>query len=250
MKPRRAFWLVTAAAVLGSALTLSLGAWQLRRAAVKEALAAAIQERNALEVLDGRAFSAPVNIANLVHRRFAVQGNWLPAQTVFLDNRQMDGLTGYFVVTPLQLGPQGPLVVVQRGWVQRDFTRRTRLPEVPTPSGTVTVSGRLALPPGKLYEPARLSGGGDVEPGPIRQNLDLAALAAQTGLPVLEASLLQTGDAPDGLRRHWPVPNTGVEKHYGYAAQWIALCALIVGLYLWYQVLAPYVRSRSTRPSA
>jgi surfeit locus 1 family protein len=140
--------------------------------------------------------------------------------------------------------------MVQRGWAQRDFTVRTRLPGVPTPDGEVTVAGRLAAPPGKFYEPARLSGLQEAEQGPIRQNLDWAEVARQTGLRVLDASLLQTGSVPDGLLRHWPAPNTGVEKHYGYAAQWFALCALIVILYLWFQVFAPYVRTRSNRSRA
>jgi surfeit locus 1 family protein len=36
--------------------------------------------------------------------------------------------------------------------------------------------------------------------------------------------------------RDWPVVNAGVEKHHGYAAQWFALTALIVGLFAWFQL--------------
>ena len=31
----------------------------------------------------------------------------------------------------------------------------------------------------------------------------------------------------------------GVHKHYGYAFQWFALSALILGLYVWFQLIRP-----------
>jgi surfeit locus 1 family protein len=56
-----------------------------------------------------------------------VQGRWLPVAPVFLDNRQMDGRPGFFVLSPLQLD-RGDVVLVQRGWVPRDMQDRSRLP--------------------------------------------------------------------------------------------------------------------------
>ena len=79
-----------------------------------------------------------------------------------------------------------------------------------------------------------------MDSGPIRQNLDLSAFRVETGLPLLEASLLQTGAASEGLLRDWAAPNLGVETHYGYAFQWFSLCALVMGLYFWFQVILPY----------
>lgn len=154
------------------------------------------------------------------------------------------------MVTPFQLQPQGVVLLVQRGWVQRDFTERKRLPSVATPAGVVQLAGRLTGWPGKLYEPTSLSQDASPPHGLIRQNIERAEIAGQTGLPVLPLSLLQTDAAQDGLRRRWPAPNTGVDKHYAYAAQWFALSALAAGLYLWFQWIAPYVRSRSLSDSA
>jgi surfeit locus 1 family protein len=54
-------------------------------------------------------------------------------------------------------------------------------------------------------------------------------------------------EAADGLHRHWPPPAVDVHKHYGYAFQWFALAALILGLYVWFQVLAPYRAGRAAR---
>jgi surfeit locus 1 family protein len=240
LQPR--FVVLTLATVLMVALTFSLGQWQLRRAAQKTALQAAVDAQKSLPALDGQGLTAMKNVADAVHREALLQGRWQAAHTVYLDNRPMDGKSGFWVVTPLLLAGSDRAVLVQRGWVPRDFTDRTRLPAVQTPDGVVTVSGRMAPPPSKLYEfeGAAL--------GRIRQNLDLAAFSAETGLALLPVSLLQTGAASEGLLRNWPAPNTGVDKHYGYAFQWFALCALLVGLYAWFQVFLP--RRRAAAPSS
>ena len=230
----RRFWWVTLAAVFVAALTFSLGQWQLRRAAQKEGIQSAIDAKNILPALDGRALAATKNIADEVYRKVALQGVWQSAHTVYLDNRPMSGKTGFWVMTPLALQDTGQVILVQRGWVARNFSDRTRLPEVTTPAGPVTVEGRIAPPPSKLYE----FKGADT--GSIRQNLDLAAFSLETGLPLLEVSLLQTGAPSEGLIREWAAPNLGVDKHYGYAFQWFGLFALVVGLYVWFQIILPF----------
>ncbi len=228
------FWLLSLAALLVAAGTFSLGQWQLRRAAQKESLQTAIEAQKRLPALDVRALLAINNVADAIHRPASLQGVWRAENTVFLDNRPMVGKSGFVVVTPLVLAGSAQVILVQRGWVQRSFTDRTSLPVVSTPAGTVTVSGRIAPPPSKLYE---FKG---VESGRIRQNLDLPAFSLEVGSTLLPVSLLQTGASSEGLLRDWAAPNTGLEKHYGYAFQWFALCALVVGLYVWFQVIHPF----------
>ena len=143
----------------------------------------------------------------------------------------MNARVGFYVVTPLRLSASPAVILVQRGWVPRNFAERSQLPEVTTPRGEVSITGRIALAPSKLYEL------GGSEEGPIRQNLDLAALRAATGWPLLEVTVVQTGAASEGLLREWPQPASGVEKHYGYAFQWFGLSALITLLYVWFQIV-------------
>ena len=228
------FWLLTAAALLVAGVTFSLGQWQLRRAAEKEALQAAIASQAALAPLDERALAALANPGDALYRPVRLQGVWLPAHTVHLDNRPMGGRSGFWVLTPLALQGSPQVVLVQRGWVPRDFLERTRLPPVQTPAGVVTIEGRIAPPPSRLY-----AFKGD-EAGPIRQNLDLNAFRLETGLPLRDGTILQTGPAGDGLLREWAAPALGVEKHHGYAFQWFALCTLVVALYAWFQLIVPF----------
>lgn len=227
------FWLVTMAALLGVAATLALGRWQLGRAAEKEALQAAIEARGSLPQLDGASLVALTDAEALLHRRIEAVGQWVAERTVFLDNRQMHGRPGFFVVTPLRLD-NGSVVLVQRGWVPRNFEDRTRVPQITTSAGWVHVSGRIAPAPSRLYDM------GEPGAGAIRQNLDLAQFRVETGLALVALSIQQTEASADGLLRDWPQINTGVDTHYGYAFQWFGLSALIALLYVWFQIVRRY----------
>ena len=238
--PRWKFWLITVAAVLATLATLSLGQWQLNRAAEKRAIQEQRDQQGERSALDNAAFMALSTPLEELHRPVQLKGHWLADQTVFLDNRQMNARPGLYVITPLQIEGSPAVVLVQRGWIARNFEDRTQLPKVRTPTGTVVVEGRIAPPPSKLYE----MGGPDS--GVIRQNLDLSLFSAETGLPLLSMSIQQSGAASDGLLREWPVVGTGVEKHYGYAFQWFALSALIALLYVWFQIVRRFFSPRRT----
>jgi surfeit locus 1 family protein len=168
----------------------------------------------------------------LIHQTAKLRGTWVAERTVYLDNRQMNAKVGFFVFTPLRL-EGGGVIAIQRGWIPRNFERRDQVPVVQTPAGAVEVVGRIAPPPSKLYQP------GSPSADAIRQNLDLEQFRTESGLALLPVTLVQTGAASEGLLRDWPAINLGVEKHYGYAFQWFGLCALIAGLYLWFQIIRP-----------
>lgn len=246
----RGRWLILAAAVTAAALTARLGVWQLDRARQKIELQSHIEGRAALAPLAATALARSAgDAAGQQFRRITLRGRWLAAHTVYLDNRQMNGRVGFYVVTPLLLGP-GDAVLVQRGWVPRNAQDRSALPPLTTAGGEWQVSGRIAPPPSKLYELGADAG------GRIRQNLDLDAFAREAGVALRPLSLQQTeADRPlavaaedsstpappadDGLLRQWPATTVDVGKHHGYAFQWFALSALIMGLYVWFQLIQP-----------
>lgn len=232
--------IVLLAALALAAATARLGVWQLDRAAQKNALQAAIDTRRALPPLQADELAGtPAEAASQHHRPARLEGTWAPGATWFLDNRQMQGRPGFFVLTPLRLA-DGTAVLVQRGWVPRDFQDRQRLPEVPTPTNEVTLAGRLALPPSQLFD---LGPGGH---GPIRQNVSLSELAREWGVPLLEGvSVLQTGADGQALQRDWPRFVGDEHKHLAYAAQWFAMSAIVAGLYFWFQILQPRSRRKT-----
>lgn len=266
---RLRFWVITLAAVVTLAGTAALGRWQLSRAAQKEALQAEIDSRKSLPPIDQKQFLAMDKATDALHRPLTLHGLWLTSQTVYLDNRQMNGVPGFFVLTPLAIEGSQQTVMVQRGWIQRNFNERTQLQPVETPAGLVEVTGLVALPPSHLFAlgqeaprpaasapsmpaenlplglPASIATGGGVGSSAIRQNLDLDAFRVETGLPLrTDVSLRQTGPNSEGLQRNWPAPALGIEKHYGYAFQWFGLSALVLLLYVWFQIIAPWRKAR------
>lgn len=223
--------IIAIAAAVALFVTVSLGRWQLDRAAQKLALAAAISARAAEPPLADLRWMEETADAATFYRPVRLQGHWLPNGTVYLNNRQMQARVGFYVFSAFQPSGSQAVVMVQRGWVPRNFESRMSLPVVETPSGEIQITGHLAPPPSKLYEP------GEPSVGTIRQNLDLTQFRQQTGWPVLTAwTVVQTGSASEGLLRDWPEINLGVDTHYGYAAQWFVLALLIVLLYAWFQV--------------
>ncbi len=241
----RVAWFVVALACASA--TGSLGRWQLSRAHQKQANAALVAERGAQPELapDALARDAAAGESQW-QRRIALHGRWDAAHTVFLMNRTLeDGRAGFLVATPLLL-PDGGAVIVQRGWVARDDFDPMRPPALATPAGEAVVRGRVAPWPSHWLEI------GQVASGAVRQNIELAPLAAESGLrlrPVTIVEEADAGNAGDGLRRDWapPAPGVSVATNYGYAVQWFAMSLGFLGLWVWLQFVRP--RTLARRPS-
>ena len=235
--------LILLAALLGVLASAALGRWQLRRADEKQLLVDQRLSQAAMAPVLGVDLGRPDEGLEkrqaLLHRPVLLKGRWEAPKTVYLDNRQMQGRAGFYVVTPLVLTGTDAAILVQRGWVARSFTDRQSLPQVSTPEGEVSLQAHLAPWPSRMYDFA------GVERGPIRQNLDLNDFRAETGLPLLEVSAAQAGPASEGLLREWPQVASGIEKHHGYAFQWFGLSALIALLYVWFQIVQPLRKQKN-----
>ncbi len=240
---------ITAAALVAVALTFILGLWQLDRGAQKQALAQTMRDRAALPTLNAPPSMGEAAASSQWHRPIQVQGRWLAQHTLYLDNRQMldrgKARVGFEVLTPLLLA-DGTAVLVQRGWTARNFLDRTRVGDVPAPTGIVTVQGRYAPPPPRLYEFKT----DHVALARVRQNVDVDAFAQEIGVALRPGSVVQLGDdeASTVLKRAWSLPDMGVERHHGYAFQWFGLSAMFAALYVWFQIVRPRLRRASLSP--
>jgi surfeit locus 1 family protein len=209
-------WALAATAAACAAFIL-LGNWQARRAETKRALGAELER--SLK-------SPPIELpaaGHVIHKRVAARGRFVAERTVLLDNKLRRGRPGYEVVTPLALAGSGWHVLVNRGWIAAPASRQT-LPDVRTPSGELTLVGIALERLPHALQP------GAAPTGPVRQNLDIAAFAAETGLRLQPLVLEQHDDDGDGLARDWPRPDLGIEKHESYALQWYLFAALAIVL--------------------
>jgi cytochrome oxidase assembly protein ShyY1 len=158
-------------------------------------------------------------------QRVQVEGTFVPARSIFLDNRTREGVAGFHVLTPLKLAGRNEHVMVLRGWVARDPFDRNRLPPVITPSDPVRVTG-LAV--AELQQPMML--GEEPVPGPgdrLWQHFDYAKFSGWAGITLHPVVVRQTAepDYRDGLARDWNQPGVSVDRHRAYAFQWFALTA-------------------------
>jgi surfeit locus 1 family protein len=210
-----------ALAAAACAAGIAFGSWQTRRAEEKRALGAEVDQ--ALKAAPIEISTTPVENKNLLLKRVAARGEFVADRTLLLDNKIRHGRVGYEVITPFRLSRSALHVLVNRGWVEASPSRDV-LPQVRTPAGETRVEG-LAL--GRLPQALQLK---ENTRGRVRQNVDLGAFAADTGLALQPIVIEQRSDSGDGLLREWPRPDAGIERHQGYALQWYSLAALAVVL--------------------
>lgn len=220
---RRPRWLPTVAAIIVLALTIAAGIWQTKRALYKSALQAQYEAQSQAQPV--RLPGGVIDEELYRYRRVQVTGRFDPAQEILLDNIILKGVPGYQVVTPLKLEGEAAYVLINRGWVARG-SDRSILPEIKTPLGVVKIEGIAVPPSGKFLELSAQT----VE-GKVWQNLHFARMQAQLPQRLQTLMVTQLNDNGDGLVRHWERPDTGVEKHAGYAFQWFALALVTLVIY-------------------
>lgn len=223
-------WIAAAVLIAG---TVSLGNWQTRRADTKLALQAQADAADRVAPLEITPTPASIEaVASSLPRRVRLNGTFEPGGSIYLDNRTLNGIAGLYVITPLVIGDGLPAVLIDRGWMPRDMQDRKRI-AAPTPSpGRVTIEGVAVARPSTLFE---LGDQGEREVPGLWHNLDYAAYERTTGRSVARFVVRQHdgSNAAGGLRREWPQPVSGVEKHRGYAVQWYSLAALITIFTAW-----------------
>jgi cytochrome oxidase assembly protein ShyY1 len=223
-------WKLTLLTAVLLPLLLSLGFWQLRREQEKLDLQQQYAARQselpvALEQLD------PAD--DHQYRQVEFSGHYDNGNSFLLDNRVHEGQVGYDLITPV-ITEANLVVMVNRGWLPQGPSR-AQLPVPEAITGNVTLRGSVYVPVGTPFvlDDAIASGGGPR----VIQLLNPAQMAEAAGYSasmLFPYSVRLAEGAPGVLVRDWPVISTTPEKHRGYAVQWFAMAAMLLGLYLYY----------------
>jgi surfeit locus 1 family protein len=165
----------------------------------------------------------------LIDRAAIARGRWLPAKTLFLDNKIHRSRPGYHVLTPLQLSGSEVVVLVNRGWVPAPRLR-SELPLVVSAPGEVEVSGVTRSFETRIFELQETP-----PQGAVWQHVREADYRRHSGLDALPVLLLQTGANNDGMIRDWGSAENPAIKHHGYMAMWLvfAFMGAAYGLFAW-----------------
>ena len=221
-KFRRLF--VPVATVLFVALFVSLGLWQLDRAAQKNRIQALFEDDAPYARVTG---DIPVTEFQLIE----AHGRYLGDHQVLIDNMIIDGRIGYYAITPFRFAPDQPLLIVNRGWIPR-VPGDEALPNLGVAGDARIIRGRAGFLPkvGIRSRPA-FRDGDDWPKTASYPTLD--ELSAELGEELLPFVLLLGPQADDGFLRRWQPRESGPMMHYGYALQWFAMAAVVAGIFVW-----------------
>lgn len=213
--------------VLGMALFIRLGFWQLDRAEQKQALLAQYEvgQRSQVEI-------TPQNADRLSrYQRVRVSGHFDASHQILLDNMPSHtGRPGYRVLTPLQ--SSAGWLLVDRGWLPLGATRAI-LPDISVSDAERNLTGTMdALPRAGL----QLADPPFDASAPWPRVLSFpaqSALEQQLGRKLIPGVLLLDASQPDGYERVWEA-HLGFkpERHIGYAVQWFALASAAAIIFL------------------
>jgi len=164
-----------------------------------------------------------------LYARVMVTGHYEPDWHLLLDNKILNGRVGVHALT-LFVPDLGKPILVDRGWLPLPADRSS-LPEIPTPSGHLSIAGILNQPAAdgiRLGDPDNLQ---NLSGPRLITYLDLGDLAS-----VLDGNLspwliqLDATDPSGFAGRDWEPMVMKPEQHEAYAFQWFG-AALIIAIF-------------------
>jgi len=213
--------------VIGAILVLqfaALGVWQIDRGLDKRA------EKKAFDSQAGfAAWSDGMAVRSF--QMLKATGRFDREHQFLLENIIINSRYGYYVLTPLVVAADEPVLLINRGWFERTATE-VDLNSLELPATRVTLRGRA----GSLPKAGYRMGDAIAAPGDWPQSAvypTLEELAIALGKDVQPFVLLMDPDEKYGFFRHWVPEEMGPGRHFAYALQWFAMGVVLAGLLLW-----------------
>lgn len=217
-------WLMIILALVFISLFIRLGLWQIQRA----------DEKAKMVIAEGAlAKQKPVNWDSgkkspIQYQRVKLQGHYL-TNVFLLDNQHQQHQFGYDVLSPLLLA-DGSVVMVDRGWVLGDSTRRS-FPDIKMPNGLVQLQGSVYFPSKNQW----ILGPSLEEKG--NKIIVLELLDAKLISHILQKKVypfiirLDKQDAY-GFVREWAIVSMPPQRHLAYALQWFVMALVILIIFV------------------
>jgi surfeit locus 1 family protein len=213
--------------VVGAFLVIQfagLGAWQISRG---------LEKRATQQTFQAESIYAPWHSGMEVRsfQNLSATGRFNTEHQIVLDNIIINSRYGHYVVTPLETGADEPLLLVNRGWIEKD-SNGIDSDRLALPDGEVTIRGRAGSLPKAGYKM------GDAIPATQAWPMHAVypsteEVTAALGRDVQPFVLLLEHNEDFGFLRHWVPSEFGPGKHFGYALQWFAMGAVLFGLLVW-----------------
>ena len=216
--------LATIVLLLLTLLFATLGTWQAKRAAEKEATEQMHQSAMALSL--EQAIDTESRFS-----RVSVNGYYDENRHILLDNQIWQGRAGVYVFTPFYTD-DGLSILINRGWLPLGPNRQT-MPGIPTTKDRIEITGMLNHPP----VPGRILGSADkLERDSWPQlvtYLKLTDISDSLDLPLQNWIVQLSGTDPSGFEgRVWKPVFLSSDRHNAYSFQWFALAFASIIMWL------------------
>jgi surfeit locus 1 family protein len=212
--------------VIGAILVLqfaALGVWQIDRGLDKRA------EKQAFDSQAGfAAWSDGMQVRSF--QKLKATGQFNGEQQFLLENIIINSRYGYYVLTPLVVADDVPVLLINRGWLERSG-QDVDVDRLAVPPQAVTVRGRAGSLPRAGYRMGDAIASPDWPQRAVYPTLE--ELAAALGRDVQPFVLLLDPEEQHGFFRHWVPEEMGPGRHFAYALQWFAMGVVLAGLLIW-----------------
>ena len=208
--------------------TVRLGNWQGERAQYK------IDQQSQL---DTAVTAAPLQLidipsrassgTDLRYRSVSITGTFVADELFYVDNRIVAAKAGYGLLQSFRTesgNGEGRTILVDRGWVRASGDRAI-LPVIETPSGNVTITGRINL------APSRNPGTFDNDGGKRLNYVNIDEISQRLKRPI-EPFVLEQTSGPGFSNIERPLPGANFEKNRGYQLQWYGFAGLSIIIFL------------------
>jgi surfeit locus 1 family protein len=217
-------WLMIFLTLLFGGSFIRLGFWQVQRAAQKQHM---VQTDALFAKKDPSEWSSKDKFP-LQYQRVKVTGHYLK-DVFLLDNQHQEHQFGYDVISPLLL-EDGSVLLIDRGWIVGDNTRRT-FPPISIPEKRLTVHGSVYFPSKNQWVL-----GPEVEKKAAHLTI-IEKLDAKTASQILQKKVypfIIRLDKEDehGFIRQWPIVSMPPQRHLAYAWQWFAMALVILIIFV------------------
>ena len=214
--------------IVFAAINIRLGNWQGERAEYKIGQQTQLNAALAAAPLSFDDLRAGADTGvEMRYRSLSLTGAFVADELFYVDNRIVDAKAGYGLLQSFRIestAGAARTVLVDRGWL-RASGNRTSLPVVDTPSGNVTITGKINTPP------SRNPGTFDNDGGQRLNYVSLPELSTRLKRPV-ELFILEQATGPGFVEVARPLPGARFEKNRGYQLQWYAFAAMAIIIFL------------------
>lgn len=231
----RGLILPAAVTLVGLAILIGLGSWQIERKTWKEGLLGAIAERahEAPGAIVPEAAWPGWDAASDEFRRVRISGTFLHDREITLhglaEERRGEALQGFYVFTPLRLA-DGATVMVNRGFVPTDLRDPARRVAGQT-AGQVEVTGLVRAPERRgAFVPDNDPAKAEWFVRDLGQMVQAGRLERAAPFYVDADGTPNPGRWPRGGQTQLKLPN----NHLGYAITWFGLAGALAGVFTLY----------------